>query len=157
MDTAQTTDKASWWERLTERCYTTSTATLTRRVKQEAGAAYDALIHDLERPLEPHFEQEVAKQLAAGQATHFRPANTLMPVMMQRFGLKESALLKNALLHHADLDKLRDTCNACTAAGDCWKAMRTRTELKKHRQRCPNANAFDALAARQRQVILKMG
>lgn len=147
MDTAQTTDTASWWERLTERCYATSTATLTRHIKQEAGATFDSLINDLERPLEPRFEQEVAKQLATGQVTHFRPASTLMPVMMQRFGLEESALLESALINSADLDKLRDTCNACAAFGDCWKAMRANAELNKHRKRCPNANAFDALAA----------
>lgn len=143
MDTAKNTDTTSWWERLTERCYATSTATLARNVKQEAGASYDALIYDLERPLEPRFEQAVAKQLAAGQPAHFRPASALMPVMMQRFGLEESGLM-----NHADYVALRDTCNACAAVGDCWKAMRADAELDECRHICPNANAFDALAAR---------
>ncbi|MFC7368825.1 hypothetical protein [Vreelandella zhaodongensis] len=152
MDTAQNTETTSWWGRLTERCYATSTATLARNVKQEAGASYDALINDLERPLEPRFEQAVAKQLAAGQPAHFRPANTLMPVMMQRFGLNESALEKSALeeggvINHADYVALRDTCNACAAVGDCWKAMRASAELDECRRLCPNATAFDTLAA----------
>lgn len=143
MDTAKNTDTTSWWERLTERCYATSTATLARNVKQEAGASYDALINDLERPLEPRFEQAVARQLAAGQPAHFRPAETLMPVMMQRFGLEESGLM-----NHADYVALRDTCNACAAVGDCWKVMRADAELDECRHICPNANAFDTLAAR---------
>ncbi|MDP3535248.1 MAG: hypothetical protein Q8S08_07645 [Halomonas sp.] len=143
MNTAKSTDTTSWWERLTERCYLTSTATLARNVKQEAGASYEALIHDLEKPLEPHFEQAVARQLAAVQPAHFRPAETLMPVMMQRFGLEESGLM-----NHPDYVALRDTCNACAAVGDCWKAMRADAELDECRHICPNANAFDALAAR---------
>lgn len=148
MDTAQHTDTTSWWGRLTERCYTASTATLARNINQQAGASYDALINDLERPLEPRFEQAVARQLAAGQPAHFSPAKTLMPVMMQRFGLKESELHGNVLMKHADYRTLRDTCNACAAVGDCWKAMRASAELDECRRLCPNANAFDALAAR---------
>lgn len=148
MDTAQHTDTTSWWRRLTERCYTSSTTTLARNIKQEAGASYNALINDLERPLEPSFEQAVARQLAAGQPAHFRPANTLMPVMMQRLGLKESELHGNGLMNHADYRALRDTCNACAAVSDCWKAMRANAELDECRHLCPNANVFDALAAR---------
>lgn len=150
MDTAQHADATSWWGRLTERCYTASTATLARNIKQQAGASYDALINDLERPLEPRFEQAVARQLAAGQPAHFSPANTLMPVMLQRFGIRESALKESMLKEHgfADYRALRDTCNACAAVGDCWKAMRASAELDECRRLCPNANAFDALAAR---------
>ncbi|RUR30358.1 hypothetical protein ELY33_11240 [Vreelandella andesensis] len=148
MDTAQKTDTTSWWGRLTERCYATSTATLARNVKQEAGASYDALINDLERPLEPRFEREIAKQLAAGQPAHFSPAKTLMPVMMQRFGLQKKSQEESGLMNHADYVALRDTCNACAAVGDCWKAMRANAELDECRHLCPNANAFDALAAR---------
>ncbi len=147
MDTAQNTETTSWWGRLTERCYATSTATLARNVKQEASASYDALINDLERPLEPRFEQAVARQLSASQPAHFRPARTLMPVMMQRFGLNESALEEGGLINHADYAALRDTCTACAAVGDCWKAMRASAKLDECRRLCPNATAFDALAA----------
>ncbi|AQU84125.1 MULTISPECIES: hypothetical protein [unclassified Halomonas] len=151
MATAQHKD-TTWWERLAERCYTASTATLARNVKDQAGATFDALINDLERPLEPRFEQAVARQLAAGQPAHFKPASTLMPVMMQRFGLEERALQARALLgdgrvNLADYATLRDNCNACAAVGDCWKAMRANAELEECRRLCPNANAFDALAA----------
>lgn len=147
MATAKNTDTTSWWERLTERCYATSTTTLARNVKQEAGASYDALISDLERPLEPHFERELAKQLAADQPAHFSPARALMPVMMQRFGLQEKSLEESGLMNHADYVALRDTCNACAVVGDCWKAMRAHAELDECRRLCPNATAFDTLAA----------
>ncbi|MDN3562220.1 hypothetical protein KF947_09460 [Halomonas sp. FeN2] len=147
MNTAQNTDTTSWWGRLIERCYVTSTTTLARRVKQEAGATFNALINDLERPLEPHFEQEVARQLAAGKPAHFSPARTLMPVMMQRFGLQEDALQESGLINHVDYVVLRDNCNACAAVGDCWKAMRASAELDECRKLCPNAKAFDALVS----------
>ncbi|WP_434983568.1 DUF6455 family protein [Vreelandella zhaodongensis] len=147
MDTAQNTETTSWWERLTERCYATSTATLARNVKQEAGDSYAALINDLERPLEPRFEQELAKQLTTDQPTHFSPAKTLMPVMMQRFGLEERALQESGQINQADYAALRATCNACSAVGDCWKAMRANAKLDECHDICPNANAFETLAA----------
>lgn len=147
MATAQHKDTTTWWGRLTERCYTASTDTLARSVKDQAGAAFDALVNDLERPLEPRFEQAVARQLAAGQPAYFKPARTLMPMMMQRFGLEERVLQEKGQIRHADYVALRDTCNACAAVGDCWKAMRANAEIEECRRLCPNANAFDALAA----------
>lgn len=147
MGTTQNTDTTSWWERLTERCYASSTATLAHKLKHEASASYDALINDLGRPLEPRFEQEIAKQLAAGPTAHFSPARTLMPVMLQRFGLQEDTLQESGLINHADYVALRDNCNACAAVGDCWKAMRASAKLDECRKLCPNAKAFDALAS----------
>ncbi|MDQ7735251.1 DUF6455 family protein [Halomonas sp. SpR1] len=146
MGTAKNTDTISWWGRLIERCYASSTAMLAHKLKHEASASYDALINDLERPLEPRFEQEIAKQLAAGPTAHFSPARTLMPVMMQHFGLEEDVLQESGLISQADYVALRDSCNACAAVGDCWKAMRASPELDECRKLCPNATAFDALA-----------
>ncbi|MDR9438687.1 MAG: hypothetical protein RI841_04195 [Halomonas sp.] len=142
MATAQTTRTLSWWERLSERCYATSTAQLVRDVQHEAGPAYHELLTDLESPLEPGFEREMARQMVAGQPTDFVPARTLMPVMMQHFGLQDTALVVEP-----GYDVLRDTCNACPAVGHCWKAMRAGAEVEECRGFCPNAKAFDSLAA----------
>ncbi|MFW6346162.1 MAG: hypothetical protein ACOC0M_07540, partial [Halomonas sp.] len=142
MATVQTTRTASWWERLTERCYTTSTAQLVRDVQHEAGPTYHALLNDLESPLEPGFEREMARQLATGQPSDFVPAKTLMPVMMQRFGLKDAEVAAEP-----GYNAICKTCNGCPVVGQCWKAMRAGTEVEECRGFCPNARAFDSLAA----------
>lgn len=142
MDTNQKKINSSWWERLAERCYATSTSALARDIKQEANASYYSLINDLEYTLENSFEQQIANQLTSKQSTHFSPAETLMPVMMKRFGLNE-----NILTNSANFVALRNKCNACESVGDCWKAMRASAELVECRQLCPNANAFDILAS----------
>jgi len=142
MATAQTTRPSSWWERLTERCYTASTPQLVRDVQHEAGKTYQRLLTDLETPLEPGFEREMARQLGAGQPTSFVPAKTLMPVMMQRFGLQDADLAVQP-----GYGALRDTCNACPVVGHCWQAMRAGAEVEECRGFCPNAEAFERRAA----------
>ncbi|MBB3184502.1 hypothetical protein FHR95_002075 [Halomonas fontilapidosi] len=141
MATAQTKPALGWWERLTERCYATSTAQLVRDVQHEAGPTYDALLNDLASPLEPGFEREMARQLASGQPSSFAPAITLMPVMMQRFGLQAAEVAVDA-----GYTGMRETCNACPAVGQCWKAMRAGADVEACRGFCPNAKAFDRLA-----------
>ncbi|WP_163557836.1 hypothetical protein [Halomonas sp. NO4] len=142
MAAAQTTRASSWWERLTERCYASSTAQLVRGVQHEAGSTYHALLNDLESPLEPGFEREMARQLAAGQPTGFVPARALMPVMMQRFGLDEASFTGDS-----GLAAMHKTCNACPVVGQCWRAMRRDADTEECRAFCPNAEAFDRQAA----------
>ena len=142
MATAQTTRPSTWWERLTERCYAASTPQLVRDVQHEAGKTYQTLLTDLEGPLEGGFEREMARQLAAGQPASFVPAKTLMPVMMQRFGLQEADLAADA-----GYGALRDTCNSCPVVGHCWQAMRAEAEVEECRGFCPNAEAFERRAA----------
>ncbi|MGM0983136.1 MAG: hypothetical protein ACQEXG_06870 [Pseudomonadota bacterium] len=141
MTNAQTTRTASWWERLTERCYATSTPQLVRDVQHEAGPTYHALLNDLDSTLETGFEREMARQLEAGQPTDFVPAKALMPVMMQRFGLQEAELAADP-----GYNAMRDTCNGCPVVGHCWKAMRAGAEVEECRGFCPNARTFDNFA-----------
>ncbi|CAM3375346.1 hypothetical protein [Halomonas lysinitropha] len=141
MANAQTTHTASWWERLTERCYATSTPQLVRDVQHEAGPTYHALLNDLGSPLETDFEREMARQLEAGQPSDFVPAKALMPVMMQRFGLQDAEVAAEP-----GYNMMRKTCNGCPVVGQCWKAMRAGAEVEECRGFCPNAKAFDSLA-----------
>ncbi len=142
MATAPITPTPTWWERLTERCYAASTPQLVRDVQHEAGKTYQTLLTDLQRPLEDGFEREMARQLAAGQPPAFVPAKTLMPVMMQRFGLQDAELAGEA-----GYTALRDTCNACPVVGHCWQSMRAGADVEECRSFCPNAEAFERRAA----------
>lgn len=141
MATAQTTRPSSWWERLTERCYAASTPQLVHDVQHEAGTTYQKLLTDLDYPLERGFEREMARQLGAGQPATFVPAKTLMPVMMQRFGLQDAELAAQP-----GYGALRDTCNACPVVGHCWQAMRAAADVEECRGFCPNAEAFERRA-----------
>ena len=140
MTTAQI-KRTTWWERLTERCYAASTPQLVRDVQHEAGTTYQKLLTDLESPLEPGFEREMARQLGVGQPVTFVPSRTLMPVMMQRFGLQDADLAAEA-----GYGALRDTCNACPVVGHCWQAMRAGAAVEECRGFCPNAEAFERRA-----------
>ncbi|MCL7929221.1 hypothetical protein [Halomonas llamarensis] len=132
--------RPSWWERISERCYRASTPTLARGMQNESPDAFQAVVSDITMPLDASFEQEVAKQLAQGTYAGFRPAKSLMPVMVQRFGL----VLENL---GEEQKPLEDTCNACPVVGHCWKTLRYSTDIETFRDFCPNAEAFDRMGA----------
>lgn len=134
--------RPSWWTRLSERCYRASAPQLVRDMQHESSGAFDALVKDLEAPLEAGFEREVARQMNQGAYLAFVPAETLMPVMMQRFGLDASRIAEDS-----DLQVMRRTCNDCPVAGHCWRAMRRDAGVEECRGFCPNAEAFDRRAA----------
>lgn len=99
------------------------------------------LIHDLSRPMSRTLEQALARSLAAGEIPGFWPTETLMPPMMQRFGLRPAALAKDPAIH-----ALRTTCNTCSKAGTCWLALRHQASRTECRDFCPNAEAFERRA-----------
>ncbi|MDR5902986.1 hypothetical protein [Halomonas icarae] len=140
--TSTSTSRQPWWVRLSERCYTASTAQLVRDVQHEAGSTYDELLTDLKSPLEPGFERQVARRLQSDKPIGFKPARTLMPVMMQRFSLQDAELTNDP-----DYGAMRATCNGCPVVGRCWKAMRGGADVEECRGFCPNAEAFDSRAA----------
>lgn len=130
-----------WWARLSERCYRATTPRLVQDMQHEASRAYGEMLEDLEAPLDAHFEREVARQLQGGRPSGFKPARTLMPVMLQRFGLQDAELATDP-----DYAAMRATCNACPVVGQCWKAMRVGADVEECRDFCPNAEAFDSRA-----------
>lgn len=137
------TSRQPWWDRLTERCYRASTPQLVQDMQHEASRTYNEMLEDLDTPLDAHFEGEVARQLQSGQPVGFKQARTLMPVMMQRFGLQEAELATDP-----DYGAMRATCNGCPVVGQCWKAMRAGADVEECRGFCPNAESFDSRAAK---------
>lgn len=89
------TPHTSWWNRLCEGSYRASTRRLVREIEAESPGVYSEMLQDLDTPLEPVFEREVARHLDRGGYRAFVPADTLMPAMLQRFGL-ESRPASNA-------------------------------------------------------------
>lgn len=137
------TSRQPWWDRLTERCYRASTPQLVQDMQHEASRTYNEMLEDLDMPLDAHFEGEVARQLQSGQPVGFKQARTLMPVMMQRFGLQQAELATDP-----DYGAMRATCNGCPVVGQCWKAMRAGADVEECRGFCPNAETFDSRAAK---------
>lgn len=133
--------KKSWWNRLCEGSYRASTRRLVREIEAEAPQAYSDIINALETPLEPAFEREMARHLDRGGFRAFAPAETLMPVMLKRFGLEPTSVAE-----HASYPSLRGNCNACPVAGHCWGVMRRDAGVDECRAFCPNAAAFERLA-----------
>ncbi|MGM0782597.1 MAG: hypothetical protein ACQEUM_00640 [Pseudomonadota bacterium] len=142
MANAQNSAPTSWWERFSERCYRSNVVQVAREMQNEAPKVYDELLNDLQTPLESVFEREVARQLDQGAYFAFVPAKTLMPAMMQRFGLDEASFAADS-----GFAAIRKTCNACPVAGQCWRAMRRDADADECRSFCPNAEAFDRRAA----------
>lgn len=133
--------KNTWWNRLCEGSYRASTRRLVRDIEAESPQVYSEMLKDLETPLEPAFEREMARHLDRGGFRAFVPAETLMPTMLQRFGLEPTSVAE-----HASYPSLRGNCNACPVAGHCWGAMRRNAGLDECRAFCPNAAAFERLA-----------
>ncbi|UYG03839.1 hypothetical protein OCT51_00345 [Halomonas sp. LR3S48] len=131
----------SWWNRLCEGSYRASTRRLVREIEAESPQVYSEMLRDLETPLEPAFEREMARHLDRGGFRAFVPTETLMPVMLQRFGLDQASVAG-----HASYPSLRGNCNACPVAGHCWGAMRRDAGIDECRAFCPNAAAFKRLA-----------
>lgn len=130
----------SWWIRLCESSYRASTRRLVREIEAESPHVYSDMLKDLAMPLEPAFEREMARHLDRGGFRAFVPAETLMPVMLQRFGLDPVSVTE-----HASYPSLRGNCNACPVAGHCWGAMRRDAGVDECRAFCPNTAAFERL------------
>ncbi|TFH87613.1 hypothetical protein EQG41_05900 [Billgrantia azerbaijanica] len=108
-----------------------------------APKALSVLVHDLSQPMGRALEQALARSLDTGEIADFRPADTLMPAMLPRFGLDPAAVGEGPTIH-----SLRTTCNACQAVGHCWLALRHRASLTECCRFCPNAEVFARLVGR---------
>lgn len=104
--------------------------------------ALSALIHDLAHPMSPSLEQAIARCLA-DRELEFAPAETLLPVMMRRFGLDPAACSRDPAIH-----ALRTVCSACPKVAPCWLALRQDASLEECRLLCPNSEAFEGWATR---------
>ncbi|MBA2777942.1 hypothetical protein [Billgrantia kenyensis] len=108
--------------------------------------ALSALIHDLAQPMSPSLEQAIARCLAGRELAGFTPAETLLPVMLRRFGLDPATCGRDPAIH-----SLRTVCSACPKVAGCWLALRQEASREECQVFCPNAEALERWTERSKQ------
>lgn len=139
----QTSSKRPWYSRLSEALFDASTPQVVQELRRGAGPTFQAMVGDLNTSMTPAFEREVARTLNRNGSNDLIPAVTLMPAMMERFGLAADDFGPEERLHFG---KLQSVCNRCPVAGRCWKAMRSDADSEQCLSFCPNAPAFEQKA-----------
>jgi hypothetical protein len=136
----------SWRQRLGGVLFDASMARLVQEMRREAGTTFQAMVRDLNTPMAPDFEREVARTLNRAGSEDLIPAVTLLPSMMARFGLSAEDFGPEERVH---LGEMQTVCNSCPVVGRCWSALRAEAGWEQCRGFCPNAQAFEqkALAA----------
>lgn len=94
------------------------------------------LISDLKTPLNANFERAVETILTQGQLPTFDAARTLLPAMLERFGLTPEDYDTRPLI----LAVLGKTCRDCPMIGHCWQALRGDADATRCRGFCPSAD-----------------
>lgn len=135
-------------QRLAARFGTARSHMAVQALQLHAPEALENIIAEADARLEPAFAEEVERLLNVPGALSVRHADALMPLMQERFGLSQARL---EVVDAETQRTLRKTCNACMVAGRCWRAMRGGESAETCRGFCPNAAAFDRLAAGQLQ------
>jgi hypothetical protein len=128
--------------RVSDYFYKLSLAKMILEIQEGSAETYRKMIHDADFKLEADFERELARQLSNGGRWDLIPAETLMPVMMARFGVSESDISTS---ESSQLEALELACNSCPVLGACWKSMRSRTSVAEARNFCPSAEIFERL------------
>ncbi|MDL0433887.1 hypothetical protein QPM17_22350 [Marinobacter sp. TBZ242] len=118
------------------KCYLSK---LVLDIQVDSTEAYRKIIQDADFKLEAYFEREVARQLNNGGRWGLIPAETLMPVMMSRFGGAKSDFLNTEL---SQLKALEEACNNCPEVSVCWRSMRSEVSAEEARNFCPSAETF---------------
>ena len=134
------TERQGWLARLEQRLFEASIPQVVQGIRNEASVDFRELVRDLNAPMAPAFEREVSRTLNRGVASDLIPAVTLMPAMMERFGLGREDFPANEAGLFAELETV---CNHCPVVGRCWKAMRAGDARETCRGFCPNAQAFE--------------
>jgi hypothetical protein len=136
----QQNDRQGWLTELQERIFTASMPQVVQSMRHGANVDFRELVRDLDTPMDPAFEREVARTLDRVGQRDLIPSVTLMPEMMQRFGLGRDDFGPDEAVHFGELQTV---CNRCPVVGRCWKAMRAGESRETCRGFCPNALAFD--------------
>ncbi|WP_280554033.1 hypothetical protein [Halomonas sp. 25-S5] len=132
--------RQGWLARLEERLFAASMPRVVQGIRHEASVVYREMVRDLDTPMAPAFEREVARTLNRGGERELIPAETLMPEMMARFDLDRDDFGPEEAVHFGELQTV---CNRCPVVGRCWKAMRGGERWETCRGFCPNAEAFE--------------
>lgn len=135
-------ERGSWYERIANRCYSYTLPGIMDRMIHEAGSSDGGLINDLDTPIGPEIETVIAARIDQRPEGSEVPARTLLPAVMKRYSLN----LNDFRDARADLRALEATCNACTRAGQCWKALRAGATRGACGALCPNAESLEVFA-----------
>ena len=129
----------SWYSRLSDLLFDANMPRLVQDMRREAGPTFQSMVRDLNTPMAPAFEREVARTLNRSGSNDLIPAVTLMPAMMERFGLEIDDF---GLEERAHLHDMQAVCNRCPSVGRCWRAMRAKADRTQCLSFCPNAEDF---------------
>ncbi len=97
-------------------------------------AMLNELISDLRAPLNANFERAVEIILDQGELSTFDATRTLLPAMLERFGLA----LEDYGTRPESLTALAKTCRCCPKHGRCWQTLRSDADATACRKLCPS-------------------
>src|SRR5690554_738823 len=129
-----------WYDRLASFCYEASAKRLVSQLRTGAPTVFREMINDLETPIAPEIEAEIAQYLRSPFQHELNPSDTLMPRMMEKHGITATQF---AELERKQRALLQRRCNQCTAVSQCWQAMRANTDLETSENFCPNHTSFN--------------
>ncbi|MCE9682656.1 hypothetical protein [Halomonas alkalisoli] len=132
-----------WLQRLSGFLFDTSMPRLVQEMLREAEPTLQAMVRDLNTPMTPAFEREVARTLNRDASEDLIPVETLMPPMMERFDLTADNFGPE---ERTLFGEMQTVCNRCPVVGRCWRAMRADAGWERCRAFCPNADAFEQKA-----------
>jgi hypothetical protein len=134
------TPRRAWWQPLEAVLEAASMPRVIQEMRRNANSTFQEMVNDLDTPMAPAFEREVARTLNRDGHEDLIPAETLMPPMMARFDLDAADFGPDEAVYYGEL---KTVCNKCPAVGRCWRALRAEAGWEKCRAFCPNAAAFE--------------
>lgn len=132
-----------WYDRLSNFFYEASMARLVGQLRVEAPMVFRGMVNDIDNPIAPEVEAEIVRYLKSPFQDELKPAETLMPRMMAKYGITSQQF---EALEKKQRNLLNRRCNQCAVVSQCWQAMRDNAELEECERFCPNQASFDAIS-----------
>lgn len=139
--TQHLTTKPTWLDRLIGRFYRANMSRTVTQIRIEANTHYQALINDLDTPLDETFESLVAESLKRPEWVGFRPSHVLFPRMKEKLGGRKADFSDN------ELRVMGKQCDQCHNTSQCWLALRANANTADCERICPNSEALIAKAS----------
>lgn len=133
--------KPSWIDRLIGRFYHANMTRTVTQMRIEANTQYQALINDLDAPLDATFESLVAESFKRPEFVGFRPSHVLFPRMKEKLGARA------AVYSDSELKVMGKQCDQCRSISQCWLALRANADAADCEPICPNSEALIAKAS----------
>lgn len=139
--TQQLTTKPTWIDRLMGRLYHANMSRTVTQMRIEANTQYQALVNDLDTPLDETFESLVAESFKRPELVGFRPSHVLFPRMKEKLGARKAAY------SDSELKTMGKQCDQCRNISQCWLALRANANSADCARICPNSEALIAKAS----------